>query len=198
MSLKTDIEMVKDELTSEEKFFEKAVVTEKFVKKYKNLMIGGVVAIVLFVAGNIAYTINKQNTIDSANAALAQLQTNAENPATLARLESLSPALSSLWLYSKAIANKDMDTLDKLKNSKALLVADLASYELAQNTKDVQDLDNYANKQDAIYADLARVQNAVILMNEKKINEAHEILSMINIDSSLSQVAKALIHYGVK
>ena len=35
LSLKTDIEMVKDELTSEEKFFEKAVVTEKFIKKYK-------------------------------------------------------------------------------------------------------------------------------------------------------------------
>jgi len=198
LSLKTDIEMVKDELTSEEKFFEKAVVTEKFVKKYKNLIIGGVVAIVLFIAGNVAYTINKQNTIDSANAVLAELQINSDNKATLARLESLSPTLSDVWLYSKALVNKDMATLEELKNSKALLIADLASYETAQNTKDIQKLEAYANKQDAIYADLARVQNAVILMNEKKIDEAHEILSMINIDSSLSQVAHALMHYGVK
>ncbi|MDQ7067926.1 MAG: hypothetical protein Q9M40_08095 [Sulfurimonas sp.] len=198
MSLKTDIEMVKDELTSEEKFFEKAVVTEKFVKKYKNLMIGSVVAIVLFVGGNIAYTVNKQNSIDSANMALAQLQKNPDNAATLARLESLSPALSSVWLYSQAIINKDMQTLEKLKNSKALLIADLSSYEVAQNSKDTQSLHSYANKQDAIYADLARVQEAVILMNEKKIAQAREILSMINIDSPLSQVAKALMHYGVK
>jgi len=198
LSLKTDIEMVKDELTSEEKFFEKAVVTEKFVKKYKNLIIGGVIATVLFIAGNVAYTINKQNTIDSANAVLAELQINSDNEATLARLESLSPALSNVWLYSQALVNKDTATLEKLKNSKALLIADLASYEVAQNTKDAQKLEAYANKQDVIYADLARVQNAVILMNEKKIDEAHEILSMININSSLSQVAKALMHYGVK
>ncbi|HIP19532.1 MAG TPA: hypothetical protein EYG70_00240 [Sulfurimonas sp.] len=198
MSLKTDIEMVKEELTSEEKFFEKAVVTEKFVKKYKNLMIAGVVAIVLFVVGNIAYTINKQNTIDSANVALAELQTNADNPATLARLETLSPSLSSVWLYSQAVANKDLASFEKLTSSIALLVSDLASYELAQNNKKREELDEYANNQDAIYADLARVQSAVILMNEKKLSEAHEILSMININSPLSQVAHALMHYGVQ
>jgi len=190
--------MVKEELTSEEKFFEKAVVTEKFVKKYKNLMIAGVVAIVLFVVGNIAYTINKQNTIDSANVALAELQTNADNPATLARLETLSPSLSSVWLYSQAVANKDLASFEKLTSSKALLVGDLASYELAQNNKKREELDEYANNQDAIYADLARVQSAVILMNEKKLSEAHEILSMININSPLSQVAHALMHYGVQ
>jgi len=198
LSLKTDIEMVKDELTSEEKFFEKAVVTEKFVKKYKNLLIASVVAIVVFVGGDIAYTINKQNTIDSANAVLAELQAKSDNPATLARLESLSPTLSGVWLYSQAVVNKDIATLEKLKTSKALLVADLATYELAQESKDAKLLSAYASKQDAIYADLARVQNAVVLMNEQKTDEAHEILSMINIDSSLSQVAKALMHYGVK
>ncbi len=198
MSLKTDIEMVRNELTSEEKFFEKAVVTEKFLKKYKNLIIAGVIATALFIAGNVAYTINKQNTIDAANAVLTELQINPDNKATFARLESLSPSLSNIWLYSQALVNKDTVTLEKLKNSKALLIADLASYEAAQNTKDVQKLETYANKQDAIYVDLARVQNAVILMNEKKIDEAHVILSMININSSLSQVAKALMHYGVK
>jgi len=45
LSLKNNIEMVKEELNSEEKFFEKAVITEKFVKKYKNLLIGSVIAI---------------------------------------------------------------------------------------------------------------------------------------------------------
>ncbi len=198
MSLKTEIEMVKDELTSEEKFFEKAVVTEKFVKKYKKLLIGSVIAIVLITAGNITYTINQQNTIDSANIALLELQISSDNPATLARLESLSPTLSSLWLYSQAVVNKDMKTFEKLKNSKALLISDLASYELAQNSKKIEILDAYAKNQNVIYADLARVQSAVILMNEKKIDEAHEILSMINVNSVLSQVAHALIHYGVK
>ncbi|MEA2072268.1 MAG: hypothetical protein U9O86_01685 [Campylobacterota bacterium] len=198
MSLKQDIEMVKDELTSEEKFFEKAVVTEKFVKKYKNVMIGGVVALVLFVAGNIAYSINKQNTLDSANAALAELQVNSNNPATLARLESLSPALSDVWNYSQALVSKDMSVLEKLQNSDAQLIGDLATYELAQNANDIAKLDAYSNEKNAIYADLARMQSAVLLMNEKKIEEAHTKLSMINVDSPLAQVANALMHYGVK
>ena len=198
MSLKQDIDMVKEELTSEEKFFEKAVVTEKFVKKYKNVMIGSVVAIVLFVAGNIAYTVNKQNTIDSANVALEELRTNSNNPATLARLESLSPALFDVWTYSQALVSKDVAALEKLQNSKANLVGDLASYELAQNSNDVAQLDAYANKKDAIYGDLARIESAVILMNENKIDEAHTKLSMINVDSPLAQVANALMHYGVK
>jgi len=198
LSLKTDIEMVKDELTSEEKFFEKAVVTEKFVKKYKKLMIGSVIAVVLVVAGDIAYTINKNNTISSANEALLELQKNANNPATLARLASLSPALSQLWLYSQAIADKDMKALEKLQSSKAALLGDLSSYELAQNSQDLTKLNSYASKSDAIYADLARLQSAIILMNEKKIDKAHDKLSMINVNSPLAQVAQALMHYGVK
>lgn len=199
MSLKTDIEMVKEELTSEEKFFEKAVVTERFVKKYKNVMIGSVVAVVLFVAGDIAYNVNKQNTIDSANATLAELQKSATpNPATVARLSSLSPALSDVWNYSQALAHKNIVEMEKLTKSKTILVGDLATYNVAQNSNSVVKLDAYSAKEDAIYADLARMQSAVILMNEKKLDEAHKVLSMINLNSPLSQAASALMHYGVK
>ena len=198
MSLKTDIEMVREELTSEEKFFEKAVVTEKFVKKYKNVMIGSVVAVVLLVAGNITYNINKQNTLDSANETLAELQVNSNNPAKLARLESLSPALHDVWTYSQAVANSDTASLEKLKNSKTILIGDLASYEVAQSTNTKESLDVYAQNSDAVYVDLARVQNAIILMNENKIDEAHIQLSMINLNSPLAEVSKALMHYGVK
>jgi len=62
----------------------------------------------------------------------------------------------------------------------------------------VSKLEEYASKQDAVYRDLAYIQSAVILMNDKKIDEAHEKLSMIGIDSPLAQVAKSLMHYGVK
>ena len=190
--------MVKEELTSEEKFFEKAVVTEKFVKKYKNVMIGSVVAIVLYVAGSMAYTVNKQNNIENANSALSQLQVNANNPATLAKLKSLSPVLHDVWVYSQAVVNKDMGKFKTLKNSKALLIGDLSAYEIAQNSQDTRKLNAYAEKQDAIYADLARVESAIILMREKKIKESHELLRMISLSSPLAQVAKVLMHYGVK
>jgi len=198
LSLKDDLGMIKEELTAEEKFFEKAVVTEKFVTKYKNVMIGSVVVIALLVAGNIIYDINKQSTLKTANETLASLKANPTDKATLAKLESLSPSLHDAWLYSQAVANADVKELEKLQNSKTILLGDLATYEVAQNLQDKKKLESYAQTQNAIYRDLAQIQLALILMNENKITEAHSKLSMISIDSPLASVAKALMHYGVK
>jgi len=74
----------------------------------------------------------------------------------------------------------------------------LATYGVASATKDEKALNEYALQEDAIYKDLAIVQSAVILMQEEKINKAHEKLSQISVQSPLAQVANALMHYGVK
>ena len=198
MSLKNDIDMVKEELSSEEKFFEKAVVTEKFVKKYKSLMIGAVVVIVVAVSANIAYDINKSSTITSANETLATLEKNPLDTAALASLKTLSPSLYDVWVYSQAVANKDSQALKSLEKSQVAILGDLVSYELAQDSKEVAKLDAYASKQGAIYTDLAQIQSAVLLLNEGKADLAHSKLSTINESSSLYKVAKALLHYGVK
>lgn len=198
MSLKNNIEMVKEELNSEEKFFEKAVVTEKFIKKYKKPLIGSVIAIVLLVVADISYNINEQNTIDAANATLQELQQNASNPATAARLKSLSPKLYDVWVYSQAVTNQNVQELETLKNSKALLIADMAKYETAELKNDKKLLEKYAKQQDAIYKDLALVELAIIAMNEGNIDEAHGNLSMISQQSPLATVAQSLMHYGVK
>jgi len=198
LSLKDDIGMVKEELTAEEQFFEKAVVTEKFVKKYKNVMIGAVVLIVVVVAGNIAYNVNKQSTLNAVNKTLLTLESHPEDKSAVNKLESLSPTLHDVWLYSQAVVKKDVKTLETLQDSKAPLIGGLATYETAQNLQDKAKLDAYAQTQGAIYRDLAQIQLALILMNENKISEAHSKLSMISIDSPLSRVAQALMHYGVK
>ena len=198
MSLKNDIEMVKEELSSEEKFFEKAVMTEKFVKKYKKLMIGSVVVVVLIVAGNIGYNISEQNRISAANETLAALEKNPQDKAAMTTLESLSPVLYDVWRYSQAVVSADVETLEKLKNSKALIINDTSAYEVAQNKADVQALESYAQNQNAIYKDLAQVEAAVLLIDAGKIDEAHSKLSMISATSPLAQVAQALKHYGVK
>ena len=198
MSLKNDLDMVKEELSSEEKFFEKAVVTEKFVKKYKKLLIGSVIAIVVVVVGDVAYEANKQHTITLANETLATLMKNPNDKAQVDVLGTLSPALHDVWLYSQAIANNDVKELEKLKSSKALVVGDLASYESAQRSANVAQLDTYTTKQNGIYKDLAQVQLAVILMNDGKIDEAHEKLKMVGINSPLAKLSQALMHYGVK
>ncbi|MDD2789534.1 MAG: hypothetical protein PHU40_02590 [Sulfurimonas sp.] len=198
MSLKNDIEMVKEELNSEEKFFEKAVVTERFIKKYKNVIIGSVAAIVVVVAANIAYDINKESQVKAANETLALLMKDANDTANAARLATLSPALHDAWSFSKAIAEKDLKTLEELQNSKTFIIGDLAKYEIAQSSKDLAKLDAYASRQNAVYADLAVIQSAVLLINEGKGDAAHQKLATISEESSLHKVAKALLHYGVK
>ncbi|MBA1438704.1 MAG: hypothetical protein FAF05_06950 [Epsilonproteobacteria bacterium] len=199
MSLKENIDMVKDELNSEEKFFEKAVMTEKFVKKYKKPLIGSLVAIVLIVAADIGYEVNKQNTLEAANKTLKELQAQkGVNRAVVARLESLSPALHDLWSYANAVAKQDVASLEKLKKSKAMLIDDLAEYEAAQEKSDVDALEKYAQNKDAVYRDLALVQVAVIKMQEGKVDEAHSTLALIASQSPLYNVAKSLQHYGVK
>ena len=198
MSLKEELEMVKEELSSEEKFFEKAVVTEKFVKKYKNALIGAVVAVVVVVVADLGYEYNKQQTIEAANETLAQLQHNTQDKAALAKLKSLSPALHDVWLYSQAVVKEDVATLQSLQNSKTLIIPDASSYEVAQNTQDIKALESYTEKQNAIYTDLARIEAALILMHDGKVDDAHAKLAMIAQTSPLSKIAQALMHYGVK
>lgn len=195
MSLKENISMVKEELNSEEKFFEKAVMTERFVKKYKKMMIASVVAIVVFVSANLAYEANENSKITAANIALSKLKVDAKDINAVNELKTLSPGLYDVWRFSQAVANKDIKTMKSLKDSKTLIVSDLVKYELAE---DAASLEEYASKQDAIFRDLALVRSAVVLINVNKIDEAHNKLLKISKESSLSKLASALLHYGVK
>ena len=195
MSLKENIDQVKNELSSEEKFFEKAVMTERFVKKYKKWMIGSVVAVVVLVGANIVYTHNNEERITAANEALVLLQEDATNTQALEELKANSKNLYNLWIYAQAVAQNDMQTLATLSKSKTPIISDLAKYETAS---DVSALDGYAATQDAIYRDLALVRSAILLIKEDKRDKAHQKLQMISENSSFQNIAKALLHYGVK
>lgn len=197
LSLKDNIDMVKEELNSEE-IFEKAVVTEKFIKKYKKPLIATVIAIVLIVVADIGYNVNEKNTINAANETLQELEQNPSDSVALERLNSLSPELHDLWLYSQAVATQSAAEFEKISDSKALVIDDIAKYEAAELKNDPKMLQNYAKKQDAIYKDLALVELALIAMNDGKTDEAHTNLSMISPESPMANVAKSLMHYGVK
>lgn len=198
MSLKENIGMVKEELNSEEKFFEKAVMTENFLKKYKKYMIGLAVAILVAVVVDFVYESNKAQTVEEANKVLASLDSGTNNVGAPNELKSLSPTLYNVWRYSQAIANSDTHALKSLSKSKTLIVSDLSEYELASSTADSKKLSEYSMKQKAIFKDLALVQNAILYIDKKEIEKAHNELKKIPQDSSLSKVALALLHYGVK
>ena len=198
MSLKENIEMVKDELNSEEQFFEKAVQTERFVKKYKKPLIAIVSAAVLAVITASAYNIYTQNKIDASNTALNVLLQNPADTAAQEELKSLNPKLYDVWTLSNALKTKDKAALSALQSSKALVVADLAQYELAAMGEDEKALESYAQKSGALLKDLAVIEAAVLLIEKGEKEAAHNKLSMISLNSPVYKLAQSLSHYGIK
>lgn len=198
VSLKENIEMVKNELNSEEQFFEKAVQTERFVKKYKKPLIGLITAAVLAIGTGTAYDIYAENKIDQSNAAFNVLMADPDDQTAQEQLKALNPKLYDVWALSKAMKSKDQEALRTLQNSKALAVADLAEYELSAIEEDAEGLENYAQKSGALLKDLALIEAAVLLMEKGDVESAKEKLSMIDINSPVYESAQSLAHYGVK
>ena len=198
MSLKENIEMVKTELNSEEQFFEKAVQTERFVKKYKKPLIGIVVAAILVIGVGSAYNINQQSKIDASNKALNVLMADANDKAAQDQLKSLNPKLYDVWTLSQALKSKDQAKLQALKDSKALVVADLAQYELAAIQENESSLEAYTQKSGALLKELAIIEEAVLLMDKGDKAAAKAKLAMVDINSPVYQLAQTLAHYGVK
>jgi len=198
VSLKENIEMVKEELNSEEQFFEKAVQTERFVKKYKKPLIGIVTAAILIIGVASAYNINEQSKVDASNVALNVLMADANDAAAKEQLKSLNPKLFDVWTLSQALKSKDQEALRSLQSSKALVVADLAAYELAAMQEDASALENYTQNSGSLLKELAMIEEAVLLMEKGGKEAAKAKLSMVDINSPVYQLAQTLAHYGVK
>lgn len=198
MSLKENMEALKEELNSEEKFFESAVRTERFIKRYQKPLMAGVAALLLFAGGAIAYQAYANSKIESSNAAFNTLQSNPTDAEALETLKNDNPKLYDLWLLSQAIGKNDTAALESLKHSDALGVADIAVYEAAAIKKDKGALEGYTKMQGALYKDLALIELAVMALQQGNVEEAHKKIALIPEDSPMYAVGRSLSHYGIK
>jgi hypothetical protein len=198
LSLKDNLSMVKDELNAEEKFFENAVITERFISKYKKPLIGLASVIVVAILANVSYDYYTNFRAENANVALLQLQVHADDQKALQALKENNPKLYDLYMLSQAIKKSDVKTLESLKTSQAAEVSDIASYQLSSLQNSVNALNSYANTPDAINKDLALIESAVLLIQESKVDQADRKLASISAESPVYAVSKALLHYGVK
>jgi hypothetical protein len=198
LSLKENMEALKEELSSEEKFFESAVRTERFVKRYQKPLMAAVAASLLAVIGAIGYQTYTDAKLESSNAAFNLLLTNPADTQAEQTLKKDNPKLYDLWKLSRGIAQHDVTILEGLKNSEAFGVADIASYEAAAIKGDIQSLEKYTKQQGALYKDLALLELAVAAIEKGDIATAHQKIALISEESPLYQVATALSHYGVK
>ena len=188
MSIKEDVNYVKNELSNEEKFIENFVKGERFFKKYKTLIIA---VVVILIIGLIGFTVKK--SIDNsnkhdANIALSQFLENGDEKA-LETLKNKNEKLYEVALFLQA--KKD----NKIPSIELPLLKELVKFQTATASNNIEELNSLSMQNDFLLKEFALFNKALILVNEGKYEEAKKELSQISQTSKAYELATLLNHY---
>jgi len=194
LSLKENIEAIKEELSAEEKFLESVIKTESFYKKHKKAIIGALVAVALGIFGSVGYNYYQEQKALKSNDLYLSLLQNPDDANKKKELSSLNPKLYDLFLMQTAMKKADVKELEKLKTVlKDDILKDLVTYQVASLKE--SGLLEYASSSKAMLKDFARLNSAYLHMQKGDTEKAKEILDNISPTSTLFQVAQSLKHY---
>ena len=189
MSIKENVDYVKTELSSEEKFLENFVKGERFFKKYKTLIFAFIaITIVAIIAIFIKNNIDESNKLE-ANIAFNRVLENSNNSEALAVLKEKNPKLYDVALFLEA--KKEAKSID----INVPLLKELSKYQAALNNKNISELDNLSIQNDFLLKEFAIFNKALFLTNEGKFDEAKKTLALIPQTSKAFELAKLLNHY---
>ena len=190
MSIKDDVNYIKNEISNEEKFLESFVKTERFFKKYKKIiLVVGSLLLVSLVVYFVKSSIDEKRLYE-ANVSLNEyLQTG--NLEVLNRLKEQNSTLYEIALYTKA--KKDLQD----ENISLQYLKDILDFQIATSSSNSQKLQNLMQKSDFLLKDYAIFNRAFILVNDGKYQEARDLLEQISKDSKAFELATLLKHYLV-
>ena len=189
MSSKENVEFVKEELNSEEKFLEGFVKIERFYKKNKVIVIG-VVAVVVLAIGGITYT-NYANTANKkeSNIAFNKFLKDNNDKASLETLQNTNIQLFEVAKYLKAKnENKDVEV-------NITFLKDLAQYTKALKSENIEELSSLSQQNDFLLKEFALFNKALILANNAEYVDARETLKLISKTSRVKDLVVLLNHY---
>ena len=189
MSIKENVDYVKTGLSSEEKFLESFVKSERFFKKYKTLIFAFVIIIIVGIIGFFIKENLAQSNKLKANIAFNQVLENSNNAQALATLKDKNPQLYDIALYLQA--KKEA----KVAQISVPLLKELSKYQTALANKNISELDNLSMQNDFLLKEFAIFNKALLLTNEGKFNEAKTTLALIPQTSKAYELAKLLNHY---
>ena len=189
MSIKENVDYVKTGLSSEEKFLESFVKSERFFKKYKTLIFAFVIIIIVGIIGFFIKENLAQSNKLKANIAFNQVLENSNNAQALATLKDKNPQLYDIALYLQA--KKEA----KVAQISVPLLKELSKYQTALANKNISELDNLSMQNDFLLKEFAIFNKALLLTNEGKFNEAKTTLALIPETSKAFELAKLLNHY---
>lgn len=189
MSLKDNVNYVKNGISSEEKFLETTVKAERFFKKYKTLVIVAVILVVVaFIAlGTSNYL--KQENKKVVNIAFNTLLKSPNDKEALSVLNDKSTQLYKIALYLQA-KNVNKDLSIDLKFFK-----ELSAYKEAIKTKNVSALNDVSMQNNFLLKEFAIFNKALIQAQNGKYKEAKTTLTLIPKSSNVNDLVKVLNHY---
>ncbi|HHH19734.1 MAG TPA: tetratricopeptide repeat protein [Campylobacterales bacterium] len=190
MSIQDTIQEAKKEFTSDEQMLVSAFKLEKFYKKNKVLIFATIAAIVLFFGGRAIMNTMDEMRLESANQAYLELLKDPSNQGAATTLQEKNPELYQLYSYNQAVKNRDLEKLKALSSSDNAIIADISNYHLAI-------LEN-RQADSEIYKDIAMMNNAKLLIDEGKIEEAKSQLAQIEETSPVYNMVKIMEHYTIK
>ncbi len=189
MSMKENVDYIKQELSTEEKFFESTVKLERFWKKFKYLIIAVVVIIVAAVVGiNYKSSVDAQNKI-AANEALNLFIKDFKNEKVLNDLQALDKNLYEVALYLKASKENKVATVN------VPYLKELMLYNDALSKKDEVVLNDLTMNNNFLLKEFAFFNKALLLTKDGKYEEAKSVLKLIPESSQANQLAQLLLHH---
>lgn len=188
MSLKENMDFVKEELNSEEKFLEGFVKLERFFKKYKLIIISAIVIIVVaIIAINVTSYLKEQNKI-KANIAFQELLKNPNDEKALETLKGLNTRLYEIVLFNKNSSEKNVSINTQF-------FKELLAYEKAIKEQNIEKLNDVSMEKNFLLKEFAIFNRALILTQMGKFQEAKDALKMIPETSQVKDLVALLNHY---
>lgn len=191
MSLKENVDYVKEELNTEEKFLEGFVKVERFYKKNKLIIISLIVIILgALIAFYVTKSVQSSNKLE-ANVAFNKVLENPKDIDAMNILKEKNKQLFQVAEYIQAVKEgKNSDTQVKY-------LKDLALYQKALETNDVEKLNNLSMQNDFLLKEFAIFNKALILTQNGKFEDAKAALKLIPSDSKVNDLVNVLKHYLV-
>ena len=189
MSTKENVDYIKEELSSQEKFLENFVKGERFYKKYRTLIFASIAIIVIGAIGLvIKKNVDESNKLE-ANLAFNKVLQNSNDKEALELLKNKNEKLYEVALFLQGKnENKAVDiNIPVLK--------ELAEYQVALSNKNVDELSNLSMQGDFLLKEFALFNKALLLSNEGKYEDAKTVLKLIPQTSKAFELANLLNHY---
>jgi len=165
MSIKENVDYVKTGLSSEEKFLESFVKSERFFKKYKTLIFAFVIIIIVGIIGFFIKENLAQSNKLKANIAFNQVLENSNNAQALATLKDKNPQLYDIALYLQA--KKEA----KVAQISVPLLKELSKYQTALANKNISELDNLSMQNDFLLKEFASPNSTLVVSLQLKVVE---------------------------